>query len=86
MPIIARFFGILVKMFFNEHNPPHFHAEYEGREAQIDIRTGHVLEGALPPRALKLVEEWRQLHVEELMEDWELARNKQLPNKIEPLE
>lgn len=86
MPIISYFFGIYIKMFFNEHNPPHFHAEYEGNEVEINIQTGEVVSGSLSPRALRFIEEWRQQYINELMEDWELARSKQLPKKIKPLE
>ncbi len=86
MPVICYFFGIYIKMFFNEHNPPHFHAEYEGNEVEINIQTGEVVSGSLSTRALRFIEEWRQQHINELMEDWELARNKQLPKKIKPLE
>jgi len=86
MPIISRFFGLVIKMFYNEHPPPHFHAEYGEQAAQIAIATGEVVAGKLPPRALRMVEEWRKLHIDELMEDWELAKRKQLPKPVDPLE
>ncbi len=86
MPIISYFFGIYIKMFFNEHNPPHFHAEYGDCNVEINIKTGEVVSGNMSSRALKFIEEWRLQHVDELMEDWELARNKQLPKKIQPLD
>ena len=86
MPTISKFFGILIKMFFNDHGVPHFHIEYEGREAKIAIETGQVIAGSVSPRALRLVEEWRQMHVKELLEDWELAKSKQPPKKIAPLD
>jgi|SRR5713226_5954303 len=66
MPEISRFFGIVIKMFFDDHNPPHFHAEYGGDLALIDIRTLAVFSGRLPPRVTGLVIEWATLHQREL--------------------
>ena len=86
MPTVSQFFGILIQMFWREHAPPHFHALYAEDEALIDIRTLEVLAGRLPRRALALVLEWAVLHRAELMEDWELCRQKRLPRRIEPLE
>ena len=85
MPEICRFYGIVIAVFFDEHNPPHFHARYGGEKAAIDIRTLHVLEGELPPRALRMVIEWAGQHQAELLEDWALVRSGGQPNKIEPL-
>jgi hypothetical protein len=85
MPIISRFFGILIYMYWREHAPPHFHAKYQDDEVVIDIETGKVT-GTMSARALRLIEEWRMLHVAELRQEWELAeQNKQL-FRIEPLE
>lgn len=86
MPEISRFFGIVIKMFFDDHNPPHFHAEYGGQYALIDIRSLAVFAGRLPPRVLGLVIEWANLHQRELWDNWEKARIQQELNKIEPLE
>ena len=86
MPTVSQFFGILIQMFWREHAPPHFHALYAEDAALIDIRTLEVLAGRLPRRALALVLEWAVLHRAELMEDWELCRQKRLPRRIEPLE
>jgi len=61
VPEISRFLGIVIKMFFDDHNPPHFHAEYAGDVALIDIRTLSVFAGQLPPRAMGLVVEWAVL-------------------------
>ncbi len=69
MPIISRFFGIVIRMFFNEHAPPHFHAEYAEFRAVINIRTLEIIEGRLPRRALELVLDWAELHRDELMTD-----------------
>jgi len=86
MPEISRFFGIIIAMFFDEHNPPHFHARYGKDGVAIEVRTLKVLEGRIPPRALGLVIEWASQHQEELLQNWELARQNQRLNKIEPLE
>ena len=86
MPEISRFFGIIIAMFFDEHNPPHFHARYGREKASIEINSLGVLEGYLPPRVLGLVIEWASQHREELLVNWEkIIRNNQ-PKKIEPLQ
>jgi hypothetical protein len=85
MPEISRFLGIIIRIFFKDHAPPHFHAEYGDYEISVDIHTG-VVEGKFPKRALKAVLEWYDLHREELLVDWKLAAEGKLPNKIEPLE
>ena len=85
MPEISRFFGIVIKMFFDDHNPPHFHASYGEEEALIEIRTLTVFAGQLPPRVLGLVIEWATLHQQELMGDWQRGQNKQSLVKIAPL-
>jgi hypothetical protein len=86
MPEISRFFGIVIAMYHNEHDPPHFHARYAGQKALIDIETLTVLEGRLSPRALGLVVEWAALHREELLENWRLARRQASLKRIQPLE
>ncbi len=85
MPEISRFFGIIIRMFYDDHPLPHFHAIYSGDEAQIGIDPIQVLEGELPSRAISLVIEWAALHQRELMEDWNLMRRDQAPRKIQPL-
>ncbi len=85
MPEICRFFGIVIAVFYNEHNPPHFHARYGEYKAAIDIETLRILEGSLPPRVLGLDVEWASQHKDELMQDWELAGKELPPAKIEPL-
>jgi len=85
MPEISRFFGILIAMFWDEHNPPHFHARYGKYQAAIEIDTLRVLDGSLPPRALGLVIEWASQHQEELMINWEEARNNRPLRKVEPM-
>lgn len=86
MPEISRFFGIVIKMFFDEHNPPHFHAEYGEHEVLVNINTMSVIAGKLPSRALGLVIEWASLHQDELKDEWEKARNLESLGKIAPLE
>jgi len=86
MPEISRFFGITVRMYFDEHNPPHFHAIYGNREAQIGIDPITLLEGRLPNRAIGMVIEWAALHQTELSKNWQRMRNDLPPLKIDPLE
>jgi hypothetical protein len=85
MPTISSFYGILIRMFYNDHAPPHFHARYGEFEATIAIESSALMEGELPARALRLVTEWAGLHREELMADWQLCRANAVPAKIEPL-
>ncbi len=72
-------------MFFDEHNPPHFHARYGGDKASIEIDSLRVLEGSLPPRVLGLVVEWASQHKDELFVNWEQVIQNKYPQKIEPL-
>ena len=71
-------------MFFNEHNPPHFHAEYGEYRVVVNLND-EVINGFMPKRALKLIFEWLDLHKEELMNNWEKCKNDALPDKINPL-
>jgi hypothetical protein len=86
------FYGILIRMYLGlkEHNPPHFHAYYQEFKAVFSIATGELIDGELidgelPPKQLKLVSAWAALHHDELIADWELAQNGELPYAIEPL-
>jgi hypothetical protein len=81
MPVIARFFGIIIKMYFSqsEHGVPHFHAIYGEYNGVFDIRTLEMLEGDLPGRAQKLVREWGALYQQELLQMWNNNEFKQLP-------
>jgi len=83
---LSRFFGIVIRMFYNDHQPPHFHATYGDHEALIEVETLAVYRGSLPRRAMALVLEWAALHRDELRQDWEKARAGQTPSPIEPLE
>ena len=85
MPEVSRFYGIIIALYYNEHNPPHFHAKYAEFKAEIDIKTLQILKGELPKRAKAMILEWADDHREELMQDWELARQKHELKEIEPL-
>jgi len=86
LPVISAFFGIVVRMFYDDHNPPHFHVEYQGKKALFDFR-GNIIRGDIQSRtATRLVREWTDLHETELSENWELARQGKALMKIEPLE
>ena len=76
MPTISSFYGILVRMFFNDHDPPHIHARYGEFEATIEIESLRVIKGELPGRALTLVSEWAALHKAELLENCVCARRR----------
>ena len=81
MPVLSRFYGIIIRMYFmqNEHNPPHIHAIYNEDVAAIDFTTCKVLDGHLPNKALEMVLEWIQLHQNELKKIWETQEFKQIP-------
>lgn len=85
MPEISRFLGIIIAMYFNDHAPPHFHAQYGKHEIKVRIDDGTV-EGRFPRRALEHVLEWYNLHRDELMENWNRARARRPLRKIDPLE
>ena len=81
MPVLSRFYGITIRMYFQqaEHNPPHIHALYEEDMAAVNIQTGEVLEGYLPPKAESMVKEWIGIYREELLKIWETQEFKKLP-------
>ena len=85
MPEISLFAGIRITMYYDDHNPPHFPAEYAGFKALIDIQNGYVIGGALPNRQLKYVLAWADMHQDELMQNWELARDSKELLAIAPL-
>ena len=86
MPEISRFFGIVIRMYWRDHAPPHFHAVYGSFGCAINLQTLEVLSGGLPRRAMALTLEWAVEHREALMEDWELCATRQPPKPIPPLE
>lgn len=83
MPEISRFFGIIIRMYFQDHNPPHFHAEYGEYKAEYDIQTLQIINGTMHRRAHALVLEWAFQYREELIKDWELAA---LPTNLKPID
>lgn len=85
MPEVSRFFGIKISIYYTDHNPPHFHAIYNESVAEIDIRTLEIIAGSLPKRVYALVLEWASEHREELLSNWNLAKEIKEPLKIEPL-
>jgi hypothetical protein len=84
MPVISRFYGIIIRMYFiqAEHNPPHIHAIYGDDTAEITIEDGRILEGSLPPKALSMVREWIEANKDDLLEIW----NSQEFRLLKPLE
>ncbi|MDR1610377.1 MAG: DUF4160 domain-containing protein [Candidatus Symbiothrix sp.] len=85
MPVLSHFLGIIITMYFNDHNPPHFHAKYNEYRAEIAISNLSVKEGNLPPRILGLVMEWAELHKQDLMNNWILLKETGNYEQIEPL-
>lgn len=85
MPRISEFYGIIVEMYWSDHNPPHFHAKYGEYRTEIEIRTLGILRGRLPAKAMGLVIEWATLHQDELLAQWERARSHEPLERIEPL-
>ena len=87
MPELSRFYGIIIYMFVKDHPPPHFHVKYNEFKALINISDGEIIKGLLPRRALRLVQDWAELHQDELMENWiEASKNNPELKKIKPLE
>lgn len=86
MPEISRFYGIIIKMHYDDHNPPHFHAEYGEYQALIRIEDFAFMKGNMPPKASGLIAEWTALHKEELLQDWALAEDDKPLLKIKPLD
>ena len=85
MPTISTFYGIIIRMYNNgEHNPPHFHAIYQGHQAVFNMN-GELIEGSMPNKQAKLISAWAELHKDELLANWELAMKEQPLYKIEPL-
>lgn len=85
MPIISEFFGIKIMMYWEDHVPPHFHAEYSEHKIIVDIVNGTAIKGVFPSKQLKLVLAWCEIHREELMHNWEYSREYKELMKINPL-
>ena len=89
MPTISMFYGIIVLMFYRDndrHHLPHIHVRYQGANASLSIKDGIILDGTLPPKQLKMVQAWIEIHNDELFADWELAISGEAPYKIAPLQ
>lgn len=86
MPTISMFFGLVIRMYYDDHAPPHFHVHYGEHVAVIEIETLVVSAGHLPRRALAMVLEWASLHRQELLDDWRLAEQHEPLKPIEPLD
>lgn len=86
MPEISRFYGIIIRMYYNDHNLPHFHVIYQEDEALVDIKTLEILQGHLPKRAKTLAIEWAIEHRDELITNWQKASDREPLDKIEPLD
>ncbi|MCI8424777.1 DUF4160 domain-containing protein [uncultured Adlercreutzia sp.] len=84
MPSLSMFFGIIIYMYADDHNPPHFHAIYQGYEAQFSL-DGELLVGEMPRKQMRLIAAWVELHRDELLANWDLANSGQPLYKIEPL-
>ena len=82
MPILSYFFGIYIRMYHDDHHPPHFHAEYQGHEAYFSIETGEIIEGHFPKKAAKIVKEWCIMYQNALWENWQKAITLQPLNRI----
>lgn len=86
MAELSRFYGIVIRMYGNDHAPPHFHAVYADQSALVEIATLRMIRGDLPRRARNLVAEWARLHQAELTRSWELLNQGETPAKIDPLD
>jgi len=86
MPVISAFFGMLIRVFHADHEPPHIHVQYGEYEAIVEIKTGNVLKGKLPRRLSGMVKKWLELRRSEVMKAWEDARAHRMPHKVKPLE
>ena len=87
MPTISMFYGIIVRMYCspNEHNPPHIHVYYHEYSSTVSIPDGELISGEIPAKKLRLVQAWVELHADELVANWKLVTDGELPFKIEPL-
>ena len=86
VPVLSAFFGIIIRMFYNEHEPPHFHAEHQGQHGKFDMMGEMIVGGIQSRTALRLIREWAQLHERELQRNWELVKSSRPLEHIEPLQ
>ncbi|MBQ6090877.1 MAG: DUF4160 domain-containing protein [Lachnospiraceae bacterium] len=85
MPVVSEFYGIKISFYYDDHNPPHFHADYNSQKILVDIVKGRVIKGAFPSKQLKFVLAWAEIHKDELLKNWELAKQSLPVSKISPL-
>ncbi len=84
MPIISMFFGIIIRMYYDDHNPPHFHAEYQGHKGMF-LTNGEKLNGNIPAKQQKFISAWAEIHQDELLANWEISKTERELFRIEPL-
>jgi len=84
MPTISMFYGVIITMYYQDHNPPHVHVKYQNNKALVSAE-GEIVDGTLPKKQLRLVQAWIELHRDEILANWELAQNKHELYKIDPL-
>ena len=84
MPTISMFYGIVIRMYYTDHNPPHIHAYYNDMIAQFDF-DGNIIKGVMSKKQIKLIQAWILLHKEELLANWSLSKNSEEPFRIRPL-
>jgi len=85
MPEISRFLGIVIKMYFDDHDPPHIHAYYQNFKATFNIRTGQMIDGKFPPKQAAYVTAWTLIHEKELMANWKSLISGKNATKVDPL-
>jgi hypothetical protein len=86
VPEISRFFGIVIRMYHDDHAPPHFHVAYGSEEAAVEVRGLRAVQGRMSPRVRRLVAEWGRRHRAELLANWDLLQRGREPRPIAPLE
>ncbi len=86
MPILSTFYGMIIRVFHNDHNPPHIHVQYAEMKAIFEIRTGKMIDGKVPPRLQKLIKEWLALNQVEILTAWNIAQQQKIPKRVKPLE
>jgi hypothetical protein len=86
MPTISFFYGLIIQMNYDDHNPPHIHINYQGEKSVINIVDGVIIKGKMSSRNSKLISAWVELHRDELLANWELCKNREKPYNIKPLD
>ena len=86
MPVVSAFYGMIIRIYYDDHNPPHFHVSYGDKEVVVAIESGKILSGRLPIRLKNAIRERHVLHKKELLAAWRAVRLMKKPNRIKPLE